>query len=179
MKPFLALAHGIDRINLVLGRIAVWAVFISCMVSAANATVRYLLDISSNAWLELQWYLFAVTVMLGASWVLKVNEHVRVDVIYGGRTGTTKAKIDLFGLVVFLMPASVLMVLMSWPWFVEAWVSGEVSGNAGGLVRWPVKALIPFGFFMLSLQGVSEIIKRVAFLRGVYQMDTQYERPLQ
>lgn len=179
MKPFLALAHAIDRVNQLFGRIAVWASFISCMVSAVNATVRYLLDTSSNAWLELQWYLFAVTVMLGAAWVLKVNEHVRVDVVYGGRKGTTKALIDLFGLVVFLMPTAVLMVWMSWPWFLDAWATGEVSGNAGGLIRWPVKILIPLGFLMLSLQGLAEIIKRIAFLRGVYPMDTQYERPLQ
>ncbi len=179
MKPYLALAHGIDRVNEWLGRFAVWAVFISCMVSAVNATMRYLLDYSSNAWLEVQWYLFAVTVMLGAAWVLKLNEHVRVDVVYGGRTGPTKAKIDLFGLLVFLMPAALLMVWMSWPWFLEAWHSGEISGNAGGLIRWPVKLLIPFGFLMLSLQGIAEIIKRIAFLRGQYDMDTQYERPLQ
>lgn len=179
MKSLLTLAHGIDWINERLGRVAVWAVLIACLVSAGNATVRYALDTSSNAWLELQWYLFAVTVMFGAAWVLKVNEHVRVDVIYGSRSGTTKAWIDLLGLIFFLMPAALLMVWMSWGWVVDAYVTQELSSNAGGLVRWPVKATIPAGFFFLSLQGLSEIIKRIGFLSGRYAMDTHYERPLQ
>jgi len=179
MKPLLALAHGIDKLNEKLGWLAVWAVFVSCMVSAGNATIRYLFDSSSNAWLELQWYLFAVTVMMGTSFVLKVNEHVRVDVIYGRLSGTRRAAIDLFGMIFFLMPAALLMVWMSWPWFLDAYVHNELSSNAGGLVRWPIKITIPLGFALLSLQGFSEIIKRVAFLSGVYEMDTHYERPLQ
>ena len=179
MKYLLSLAHGIDWINERLGRVAVWAVLIACLVSAGNATVRYALDMSSNAWVELQWYLFAVTVMFGAAWVLKVNEHVRVDVIYGSRSGTTKAWIDLLGLIFFLMPATLLMVWMSWGWVVDAYVTHELSSNAGGLVRWPVKATIPVGFFFLSLQGLSEIIKRIGFLSGRHAMDTHYERPLQ
>ncbi len=179
MKSLLKLAHAIDRLNERIGVLAVWAVFVSCMVSAGNAMIRYSLDTSSNAWLELQWYLFAVTVMLGASYVLKLNEHVRVDVLYGGRSGITKARIDLFGMIFFLMPGALLMVWMSWPWFVDAYVQNEMSSNAGGLVRWPIKLTMPVGFALLSLQGVSEIIKRVAFLRGEYQMDLHYERPLQ
>lgn len=179
MKTFLSIAHGIDWINERMGRVAVWAVLAACVVSAGNAMIRYTFDNSSNAWLELQWYLFAVTVMLGAAHVLKVNEHVRVDVIYGGRSGTTKAWIDLLGMIFFLMPAALLMTWMSWPWFVDALLTGEQSSNAGGLIRWPVKLAIPLGFGLLSLQGFSEIIKRIAFLGGNYQMDTQYERPLQ
>ncbi len=179
MKQLLPLAHAIDKLNNFLGRLAVWAVFISCMVSAGNATIRYLFDSSSNAWLELQWYLFAVTVMLGTSMVLRVNEHVRVDVLYGRASGLRKAKIDLFGMVVFLMPATLLMVYMSWPWALDSFVHQEMSSNAGGLIRWPIKVLVPLGFALLSLQGISEIIKRICFLQGSYQMDLQYERPLQ
>ena len=179
MKVLLAIAHGIDAINKQLGRLAAWAVLASCLVSAGNATVRYALDLSSNAWLEAQWYLFAVTVMFGAAHVLKVNEHVRVDVLYGRHSGRRKAMIDLFGMIFFLMPMAVLMAWMSWPWFMDSWLTGESSSNAGGLLRWPVKLTVPLGFAMLSLQGLSEIVKRVAFLRGDYAMDFQYERPLQ
>ena len=179
MKRLLPFAHAIDKLNNFLGKLAVWAVFVSCMVSAGNATIRYLFDSSSNAWLELQWYLFAVTVMLGTSMVLRVNEHVRVDVLYGRATGMRKAKIDLFGMIVFLMPATLLMVWMSWPWALDSYVHQEMSSNAGGLIRWPIKILVPMGFALLSLQGISEIIKRICFLQGSYQMDLQYERPLQ
>lgn len=179
MKSLLPLAHAIDRFNNLFGRIAIWATFISCMVSAGNASIRYLFDKSSNAWLELQWYLFAVNVMLGAALVLRVNEHVRVDVLYGRSSGTRKAAIDLFGMIFFLMPAALLMVWMSWPWFLDSFIHNEMSSNAGGLVRWPVKLMVPLGFLMLSLQGISEIIKRVCFLQGTYEMNLQYERPLQ
>lgn len=179
MKALLFLSRGIDRLNERIGVFAVWAVFISCVVSAANATSRYLFSISSNAWLELQWYLFGATVMLGASYVLKLNEHVRVDVVYGHLSGRAKAIIDLFGFIVFMMPAVLLVLWMSWPWAIEAFVSNETSMNAGGLIRWPIKFAIPFGFALLAFQGVSEIIKRIAFLRGEITMDTDYERPLQ
>jgi TRAP-type mannitol/chloroaromatic compound transport system permease small subunit len=179
MKALLTLSRGIDLFNEKVGVIAVWAVFISCLVSAGNAVSRYLLSISSNAWLELQWYLFAATVMLGASYVLKLNEHVRVDVVYGRLSGRAKAVIDLLGLIFFMMPAVTLVLWMSWPWALESWANQETSLNAGGLIRWPAKFSIPLGFAMLTLQGVSEIIKRVAFLRGVITMDTHYERPLQ
>ena len=111
--------------------------------------------------------------------VLRVNEHVRVDVLYGRATGMRKAKIDLFGMIVFLMPATLLMVWMSWPWALDSYVHQEMSSNAGGLIRWPIKILVPMGFALLSLQGLSEIIKRICFLQGSYQMDLQYERPLQ
>ena len=179
MQGFLRRSHGIDWLNEKIGRIAVWAVLVSCMVSAVNATLRYLISSSSNAWLELQWYLFAVMVLLGAPFVLKVNEHVRVDVVYARLGPRKQAMVDLFGLVFFLMPAAVLLAWMSWPWFVESFFNNEMSSNAGGLIRWPVKLLIPLGFGLLVLQGVSEIIKRIAFLRGLITMDTHYERPLQ
>ena len=179
MNAALAFAHGIDRLNDWLGRIAVWAMFISCMVSAGNATLRYLFNMSSNAWLEIQWYLFAVCVLLGAAVVLKVNEHVRVDVMYSRYSPRVKAWVDLLGIILFMMPATVVLVWMAWPFFVDSWKLMEHSSNEGGLIRWPVKVLIPLGFFFLSLQGISEIIKRIGFLSGSYAMDTHYERPLQ
>jgi len=179
MSGLLKFAHGVDWLNARVSRLALWAVFLSCMVSAVNATVRYLISQSSNAWLELQWYLFAATVMLGAPFVLKVNEHVRVDVLYSRFASRRQALIDLFGLVVFLMPAAVLLAWMSWPYALESFVSGETSSNAGGLIRWPFKILVPIGFFLLTLQGLSEIVKRIAYLGGNYAMDTHYERPLQ
>jgi TRAP-type mannitol/chloroaromatic compound transport system permease small subunit len=179
MKSFLGFAHAIDWVNGRFARLAVWAVLLSCLVSALNATVRYLISESSNAWLELQWYLFSATVMLGAPFVLKVNEHVRVDVIYSRLAPQRQALVDLFGLVVFVMPAALLLAYMAWPYFVESWASGETSSNAGGLIRWPFKALLPIGFALLSAQGLAEIVKRIAFLRGDYTMDTHYERPLQ
>lgn len=179
MKSLLRFAHAVDWINERLARIALWAVFLSCMVSAVNATLRYLISESSNAWLELQWYLFAVTVMLGAPFVLKVNEHVRVDVIYSHLAPRRQALVDLFGLVVFLMPAALLLAWLSWPYVLDSYLTHEMSSNSGGLLRWPFKVLIPIGFGMLSLQGIAEIIKRIAFLQGTYAMDTHYERPLQ
>ncbi len=179
MKGLLSFAHTVDWINERVGRIAVWAMFISCMVSAGNATIRYLVSMSSNAWLELQWYLFGATVLLGAPFVLKVNEHVRVDVIYSRLSSRQQASVDLFGLIFFLMPAALLIAWMAWPWFVTSFTENEMSSNAGGLVRWPIKMVIPIGFALLALQGVAEIIKRIAFLRGEYTMDLQYERPLQ
>ncbi len=179
MKNLLGVAHGIDKINAWWGKVAVWAIFISCMVSAGNATVRYLISRSSNAWLEVQWYLFAVNVMLGAAFVLKVNEHVRVDVIYGRLPPRGRAWVDLLGLIFFMMPGVLLVGWMALPWALDAYATGEMSSNAGGLLRWPVKLVIPLGFFFLALQGLSEIIKRIAYLRGEYAMDTHYERPLQ
>jgi TRAP-type mannitol/chloroaromatic compound transport system permease small subunit len=172
-------SQAIDWLNEKVGRIAVWAVLVSCLVSAVNATLRYLISSSSNAWLELQWYLFGVMVLLGAPFVLKVNEHVRVDVVYSRLTPRRQAMIDLFGIIFFLMPAAILLAWMSWPWFVDSYVNNEMSSNAGGLVRWPVKLLLPLGFGLLMLQGISEIIKRIAYLRGLITMDTHYERPLQ
>jgi len=179
MQAWLHIADFIDRLSVWLGRLSTWCVFIACMVSALNAAIRYSFDSSSNAWLELQWYLFAVTVMFGAGRVLKLNEHVRVDVIYGGRDPRTKAWIDLMGLLFFLMPMCVFMVWMSWPWALDAWHTQEVSSNAGGLIRWPVKLMIPAGFAFLALQGLAEIIRRVAYLAGLHNMDVTYERPLQ
>lgn len=179
MRSLLALAHAIDRLNNGFGILAAWMVLVATLVSAVNASVRYAVDVSSNAWLELQWYLFAGVVMLGAPVVLRVNEHVRVDVIYGRLAPRTRAWVDLLGLIFFLMPGAVLVGQMAWPWFVDAFVNDEMSGNAGGLARWPAKLALPLGFALLALQGVSEIIKRVGYLAGRYEMNVQYEKPLQ
>ena len=179
MRPLLAFAHAIDRLNNVFGMLAAWMVLAATLVSALNASVRYAIDLSSNAWLELQWYLFAGVVMLGAPLVLRVNEHVRVDVVYGRLAPRTKAWVDLLGLILFLLPGAVLIGQMAWPWFVDAYVNNEMSGNAGGLARWPAKLVLPLGFALLVLQGVSEIIKRVGYLTGRYEMNVQYEKPLQ
>ena len=179
MPAFLAFARSIDWLNDRFGWIAEWAVFLSCFISAANAVVRYLFDYSSNGFLEIQWYLFAACVMLGASQVLRVNEHVRVDILYARFGGRGKVLIDLFGLVVFLLPVMAAMIWFSWPIFMQMVRSGEMSNNAGGLIRWPAMAMLPLGFFMVLLQGLAEIVKRVGWLMHVHEMDTHYERPLQ
>jgi TRAP-type mannitol/chloroaromatic compound transport system permease small subunit len=179
MQALLRIARGIDAMNAGFGRVAVWLVLAACVVSAGNAVSRYALDLSSNAWLELQWYMFAALVMLGAPFVLKENGHVRVDILYGHVQTRTRVWIDLLGLVFFLLPVMTAVMVMSWPFFVESYTGGEISGNAGGLLRWPVKLVIPVGFGLMVLQGLAEIVKRIAFLRGLIEMNAQYEKPLQ
>lgn len=179
MDALLKFSKLVDWVSNQFGKIAAFAVMAAAMISAGNAFVRYGLDISSNGWLEIQWYLFAVTVMLGAPLVLKLNEHVRVDILYGKLGGKGPVYVDLFGLIVFLLPVMLLMVWFSWPLFVKMYVTGEMSQNAGGLIRWPAMLLLPLGFGWMSLQGLSEIIKRVAYLQGKFEMDTHYEKPVQ
>lgn len=179
MKQLIAVAHWIDRFNDRFAVIAKWAVILSCAISALNAFIRYGLAYSSNAWLEIQWYLFAACVMLGAAQVLRVNEHVRVDVIYGNLQSKTRVYIDLMGLIFFLLPVMGYFVYLSSPFFWGAFISKEMSGSAGGLIRWPVLMMLPLGFFLVFLQGVSEIIKRIGWLNHSYEMDIHYERPLQ
>ncbi len=179
MNKLLALARQIDALSRAAALVAIWLVLICALVSAGNALSRYTLDLSSNAWLEMQWYMFGATVLLGAPRLLNKNGHIRVDLFYAKLNDRQRAWLDLGGLIFFLLPFSYFMVLYSWPWFVEAWQINEISANAGGLVRWPVKLLLPLGFGLLILQGLSEIIKRVAALRGDIALDTHYERPLQ
>ena len=179
MSTLLKLALACDWFNERLGKLAAWAVLLAALISAGNAFVRYGLDISSNGWLEIQWYLFAATVMLGAPYVLKLNEHVRVDIVYGKLKGKAPVYVDLFGLVFFVLPVMAILTYLSWPLFVRMYVSGEMSPNAGGLIRWPFMLLVPLGFGLMFLQGLSEIIKRVCHLRGTFQMDMHYEKPLQ
>ena len=169
----------IDWINEKLGRTANLCVLLSCLVSAINAMIRYAFDMSSNAWLELQWYMFAVVVMFGASYTLQKNEHVRVDVIYMGLSDRNKLWVDILGTFIFLLPACFLLAWLAWPFFMQSWTENEMSSNAGGLLRWPVKLILPLGFLLVALQGVSELIKRIAMLRGIIPMDAHYERPEQ
>ena len=179
MRQLLAIAKGIDWLNDRFGWLAEWAVFLSVFISAGNAIVRYLLDMSSNGLLEIQWYLFAVCVMFGASQVLRVNEHVRVDVLYGLYPARSKVFVDLFGLVFFLLPVMCAMLWFSVPLLLRMITSQEVSSNAGGLIRWPAMAMLPIGFGLVLLQGVSEIVKRIGWLTHRYDMNMHYERPLQ
>jgi TRAP-type mannitol/chloroaromatic compound transport system permease small subunit len=167
MKSLLLISKGIDRLNETLGRALTWLVLVMVLVSSGNAVSRYLLNMSSNAFLELQWYLFAMVFLLCAGYTLLHNEHIRIDVVTSRFSARTRAWIDVFGTVCFLLPVSLFIMWLSWPIFMNAWVSGEVSSNAGGLIRWPARLMIPVGFFLLSLQGLSELIKRIAFLRGL------------
>lgn len=159
--------------------LATWCVLAACLVSAGNAIVRYSLDMGSNAWLETQWYLFAVIVLFGASKTLRLNGHVRVDLLYGLLTPRGQVWLDLVCLALFLLPATALLAGMSWTVFVESWRIGEVSSNAGGLVRWPVKLALPLGFGLLALQGLAEMARRAAMLSGAIPLSVQYERPAQ
>ena len=177
------LSAGIDRINQLLGKAAGIMILLSCIVSAVNALLRYGLDISNNWPLELQWYLFSAAVMLGAAYTLKRNEHIRVDLIYSHLSDRGRIWLDLFGLALFLMPACILFTWLSWTTlFYPSWLILEHSLNSGGLARYPIKFVVPFGFFMLSLQGVSEIIKRIGALNGAIVLpaeDLDYEKPMQ
>ncbi|HEX6708528.1 MAG TPA: TRAP transporter small permease subunit [Albitalea sp.] len=179
MNGLLAFARWVDWVSDKFGAVAKWAVVLSCFISATNAAVRYTFDYSSNAFLEIQWYLFAAAVMFGASQVLHVNEHVRVDVLYGRYSGKTQVCIDLFGLVFFLMPVMAMMLYLSWPLFMRMFLTHEMSQNAGGLIRWPAMLTLPIGFALMVLQGIAEIIKRIAWLQNKFDMDIHYERPLQ
>jgi TRAP-type mannitol/chloroaromatic compound transport system permease small subunit len=154
-----------------------WLVLAVTLISAANALMRYGFGMSSNAWLEIQWYLFGAIFLLAAGYTLKHNGHVRVDVLYGRWPPRVRAWIDLLGAALFLLPLCVLMVWLSWHGFIESFQRGELSSDAGGLIRWPVRLLIPLGFALLGLQGVSELIKRVAFLRG--QGELPHEPPME
>ena len=179
MDRLLKLSRVIDAVNDTFGVIAVWLVLIACLISAGNAGSRYLFSASSNAWLEVQWYMFAGMVLLGAPYTLKVNEHVRVDLVYSAVSERGRMWIDILGGLLFLLPICVILVYFTWPWFLESWRIGETSSNAGGLVRWPVKLLLPLGFALMTLQGISEIIKRIAALTDHYRLQYTYEKPLQ
>lgn len=167
MAALLKLAGAIDALNERIGRAVYWLVLVMALVSAGNATTRYALNVASNAWLELQWYLFAAVFLLCAGYTLLHNEHIRIDILSSRLSRRTQMWIDIFGTVFFLLPLSVYMVWASWPVFVHAWTSGEVSSSAGGLIRWPARLLVPAGFFLLTLQGISELIKRFAYLKGL------------
>ncbi len=156
----------IDALNERIGRLVYWLVLVAVLVSSGNAIVRYALNTSSNAWLELQWYLYAAVFLLSAGYTLLRNEHVRIDLLTGRLSPRGQAWVDLCGGALFLLPLAALILWLSWPMFVESYIRGEMSSDAGGLIRWPVKLLIPVGFALLALQGLSECIKRVMFLSG-------------
>jgi TRAP-type mannitol/chloroaromatic compound transport system permease small subunit len=160
----LAFSRLIDWVNGWIGRGVYWLILVSVLVSSGNALVRYTFSRSSNGWLEIQWYLFSAVFLLGAGYTLLNNEHVRIDIIYGRLTPRTRAWIDLLGGIFFLLPMTVIILWFAWPMFLDSWRLNEWSTDAGGLIRWPVKLLIPTGFALLTLQGISEIIKRIAFL---------------
>jgi TRAP-type mannitol/chloroaromatic compound transport system permease small subunit len=167
LGALLKLSRWIDSLNEFVGRWLAWLVLAAVLISAANAIVRKTLDTSSNAFLEIQWYLFAAVFLLAAGYTLLRQEHVKIDVILHNFTRRTQVKIEIFGMVAFLLPFAIYMIDLVWPLVVRAYVSGEMSQNASGLIRWPVFALVPLGFALLTLQGVSELIKRIAFLKGL------------
>ena len=166
MQLFLKLSRGIDLANTAIGKLTMWLVLAAVLISATNAIVRKAFNTSSNAFLEIQWYLFAAVFMLGAGYVMLKNAHVRIDFISGKLSKRNNAIIDAVGIVLFTIPLSLIMIDLGWPLFMRAFTSGEMSQNAGGLIRWPVMLLIPLGFALLVLQSVSELIKRIAFLTG-------------
>ena len=166
MSAPLGLARAIDSLNERIGKVTAWAILVAVIVSAVNAIIRKLFGTSSNAWLELQWYLFGAVFMLCASWTLKANEHIRIDIVSNRLSKRGRNRIDVFGHLFFLLPFVAVMIYLSWPFFIRSYQSGEVSTNAGGLLIWPAKGLILLGFIMLALQWLSELIKRFAIMRG-------------
>jgi TRAP-type mannitol/chloroaromatic compound transport system permease small subunit len=167
VQALLRLSRLIDAFSERVGRLVYWLILIMVLVSAGNASVRYALDKSSNAWLEIQWYLFSAVFLLGAGYTLLHNQHVRIDVVTSHLSKRVRAWIDLLGTLLFLLPMATLIMWLSWPVFVQAYDIHEMSSNAGGLIVWPARLLVPVGFFLLIMQGVSELIKRIAFLRGL------------
>jgi len=182
MRRLLGFSRGMDAVSAGAGKLAEWCVLAACLVSAGNAVMRYGFSLSSNAWLEVQWYLFAGIIMLGAAHTLRRNGHVRVDLVYGIVRERTRLWIDVFGLVFFLLPGMLLLAWMTWPFFLDSWMREEVSPNAGGLLRWPVKLLLPVGFALVALQGLAELVKRIAALSGIEDGAARvaaYEKPEQ
>jgi len=167
LKALLALSRGIDALNERVGKLAYWLVLAAVLVSAGNAGIRYAFNMSSNAWLEIQWYLFSAVFLLCSGYALLHNQHVRIDIISGRLSRRAQAWIDILGTIFFLMPMALLILWLSWPVFVDAYTHNEVSTNAGGLIVWPARLLLPAGFLLLTLPGASELIKRVAFVCGV------------
>ena len=202
MQLLLSVSGAIDLLNKAISRIAVWLVLIAALVSAFNAAFRYSIGTivyltdegraypwlqvllrwygnNSNSFLEMQWYMFAAMVLLGAAYTLKMNEHVRVDLFYGWVSERTRTWIDLLGTTFCLLPMCLVLIWFTWPWFLEAWRNNEISANAGGLPRWPVKLILPIGFALVLLQGVSEAIKCIAALITDFVREHAYEKPVQ
>jgi len=167
VHALLKLARRIDSLTERIGRASPWLVLAVVLISTANALLRYAFNYSLNAFLEIQWYLFGMIFLLSAGYTLLRNEHVRIDIISSRFSQRGQSWIDIFGIVFFLMPMAIAIMVLSWPVFIDAWNSGEMSNSAGGLIIWPARLMIPVGFFLLIMQGVSELIKRVGFLKGL------------
>jgi TRAP-type mannitol/chloroaromatic compound transport system permease small subunit len=167
LKALLKLSALIDAANELIGKLVMWLILAAVVISSGNAIMRKAFDIGSNAYLEIQWYLFSAVFMLGSGYVFLRNAHVRIDFVSGKLSKRTNALIDAAGLVVFVIPLCLILINLSWPVFQRSWVSGEMSQNAGGLIRWPVQLLIPLGFAILLMQSLSELIKRIAFVKGL------------
>ena len=176
MTALLNLSRAIDRLNEFVGRTVSWLVLAAVLISATNAVVRKAFNMSSNAFLEIQWYLFAAVFLLAAGYTMLRQEHVKIDVILHRFSKRTQIKVEIFGILVFLFPFCWSVIDLVWPLVIKAFVSGEMSSNAGGLIRWPVFALVPAGFALLALQGVSELIKRVAYLQGLIDDPTRKQQ---
>lgn len=169
MQRLLALSRLIDTISTAIGKSVIWLIFVAVLVSAINAVMRKMFNMSSNAWLEAQWYLFGAAFMLAAAYTLKENEHIRIDIFYGTRSEKTRHRIDLFGHVFFLLPFTVLMTYMLIPYAWAAFQSGQVSSNSGGLPIWPARMVLAVGFVLLTFQALSEIIKKIAVMQGLIE----------
>jgi TRAP-type mannitol/chloroaromatic compound transport system permease small subunit len=172
MGALMGFSNGIDRLNTWLSKYVIWLILVATLVSAINALVRKIFNTSSNAFLEIQWYFFAASFLLAASYTLLNNEHVKIDVIYSRFSKRTQTQIDVFGFAVFLLPMCTAILWFGIPFFWKGFATSEMSSNAGGLIRWPVYAMLPLGFGLLWLQGVSELIKRIAFLQGLIEDPT-------
>jgi TRAP-type mannitol/chloroaromatic compound transport system permease small subunit len=174
MQALLALSKVIDRVNEFIGKAVGWLILVAVIVSAANAIVRKTMNMSSNAWLELQWYLYGAAFLLAASYTLKQNEHIRIDILYGAFSRRVQHWIDLLGHLLFLMPFVILMDAYFVPYLSLSIAQGEISNNAGGLVIWPAKSLLLIGFLMLTAQGIAEIVKKIAVMRGLIEDPTPF-----
>jgi TRAP-type mannitol/chloroaromatic compound transport system permease small subunit len=181
MGPLLAFSRAVDAINTRFGQVADWCVLIACLLAAGNALLRYTFSLGSNASLEAQWYFFGAVVMLGGAYTLFRNAHVRVDLVYGMLPDRARVWVDVIGISLFLLPTMALLAWMTWPFFLDSWSRGEMSSSPGGLIRWPAKLLMPVGFVLITLQGLSELIKRIAVLRGTWvpeeSLHAAYTRP--
>ncbi len=174
MQPLLAASRGIDRLTEAVFKAVMWLILVAVLVSAANAIVRKVFSMSSNSWLELQWYLFGAAFMGAAAYTLQQNEHIRIDIFYGTRSRRTQHWIDLFGHVFFLLPFVLIMSYMLIPYAYNAWRIGQISTNAGGLIIWPARALLAAGFLLLVAQAFSEIVKKIAVMRGLMDDPTPF-----
>ena len=172
MRALLKFSNAVDWLNTLIGKYVIWLILASTVVSGVNAIVRKVFNVSSNAYLEVQWYLFAASFLIAAGYTLLQNEHVRIDVISSRLSKRGQIWMDIFGFVVFLTPFCIAILYYGTPYFLRGYQSGEMSNNAGGLIRWPVYAMIPLGFLLLLLQGWSELIKRIAFLQGLIEDPT-------